>query len=156
MKKIYISANILAVLALFALFYHTFINKSSDDINISCHGILVSGNQHTASRMRVSLFLNGNRGRVNFDGIVESDNHRITVIRRASSFFLARHENGYMISQSIVSELPGNTASADVLRSMFPSFMLFNGEDYRFNMYSVGNGNFLFMSDKFVTLYCSR
>lgn len=154
MNKIYIIPCILAIGVVFLLFSYFFINRT-EDINIACHGTLITGSAQMASRVRVSVFLQGRNGRTNFDGITTNSNNETVIIRRASSFTFSRYWNAYTINNSIVSELPGNVATAESLRSMFPSFMLFDDEDYRFNLYRVGNSGYLFMSDKFVTLYCT-
>lgn len=155
MKKAYLIPGIFAVGLVFLLIYYFFLDRS-EDINISCHGTLITGSAQMASRVRVSVFLQGGNGRTNFDGITKNSNYETVIIRRASSFTFSRYWNAYTIKHSIVSELPGNMASAESLRSMFPSFMLFDSQDYRFNLYPVGDSGYLFMSDKFVTLYCTR
>ncbi|MDQ9129888.1 hypothetical protein RDT67_26150 [Serratia fonticola] len=155
MKIKFIAMGILAACALSLLFYYIEFNKS-DKINIICHGTLITQNGLASSRVRVSFFLNRRNGRVNFDGIKNNKNHKSVIIRRASSFTFNHYGNTYIISESRVSELPGNTAPADSLIGMYPSFMLFNDKDYRFNMYQTGDSGYLFMSDKFATLYCVR
>lgn len=135
------------------LIYYIYFDRP-DDINVSCHGTLVTKNELMSSRVRVSIFLTGERGRVNFDGVISNKKNAAIIIRRASSFTLNHYGNTYAIDKSIASELPGNMASTDLLTGMFPEFMFFNDKDYRLNMYKVGSNGYLFMSDKFVTLYC--
>lgn len=153
MRKELVAPIILASCLLALLIYYIFLDRP-DKVNISCHGTLVTQNELMSSRVRVSIFLTGERGRVNFDGVISNEKNVKITIRRASSFTLHHYGNTYAIDKSIASELPGNMASTDLLTGMFPEFMLFNDKDYRLNMYKVGNNGYLFMSDKFVTLYC--
>lgn len=155
MKNKFLILSMMAVGILFLLIYY-FLIGSRENISITCHGILVTQNDLTSSRARISVFLHGKNGRVNFDGIAKNKDNEPTIIRRASSFNFSHYGDTYIIYKSIVSELPGNTTPADLLIGMYPSFMLFNGMDYRFNMYPTGDKGYLFMSDKFVTLYCVR
>ncbi|WP_025123483.1 MULTISPECIES: hypothetical protein [unclassified Serratia (in: enterobacteria)] len=155
MKNKSLILSMVAVAILCLLIYSFFI-ANRENINITCHGILVTQNDQTSSRARISVFLHGKNGRVNFDGIAKNKDNEATIIRRASSFNFSHYGDTYIIYKSIVSELPGNTTPADLLIGMYPSFMLFDGMDYRFNMYPTGGNGYLFMSDKFVTLSCVR
>lgn len=153
MRKELLVPAVLVLCLLPLLIYYIYPDKA-DKINISCNGTLVTQNELMSSRVRVSILLTGARGRVNFDGVISNKKNEIITIRRASSFTPHHYGSIYAIDKSIVSELPGNMASTDLLTGMFPEFMLFNDKDYRLNMYKVGSNGYLFMSDKFVTLYC--
>lgn len=155
MKNKSLILSIVAVGALFLLIYY-FLIDNREKTSVACHGILVTQSDVSSSRARISVFLHGTNGRVNFDGIAKNKDNEETIIRLASSFTFSHYVNTYVIYKSTVSELPGNTTPANLLIGMYPSFMLFNGKDYRFDMYQTGDNGYLFMSDKFATLYCVR
>lgn len=155
MKNKYVTLGIILLCTLFSLIYF-FVIYTPNKVNIICHGTLITKNDLASSKVRVFIVLHEKNGRVNFDGVASNNSNEETRIRRASSFEFKHYGNSYFIDKSNISELPGNTTPADLLIGMYPSFMLFNSNDYRFTLYRIGDEGYLFMSDKFVTLYCVR
>lgn len=155
MKKIKLLSTVLAACVLFFLMLYVFFDKKKE-LNLSCQSTLIAKNDLISSRVRVSVYLLGENGGINLDGVANINNAEVYIIRRASSFKISHNGNRYIIYGSAVSELPGNTASADILTGIYPSFMLFNGKDYKFNLYRVAEDDYLLMSDRFVTLFCTH
>lgn len=154
MKKIYPPPISIVILLLTLLVAIVLLNNGRE-LEITCHSTLVTGNNQVTSWVRVSFFLEKNSGQINFDGVTNSNGNKDHILRRATSFTFTRRDNIYIINNSSVSELPGNTAPISSLKGMFPAFMLVDNASYRFNIYPIGNSAYLFMSDGFITLYCN-
>ncbi|MFV8869981.1 hypothetical protein [Serratia fonticola] len=156
MKKSYWYTAMAIILVLLVLINSYVYQQHYQKTHFYCHGNVTVSNSNYRLNARLVLNFYDKVGQGLIEGKLINRAGSSYSVHRTSSFDVKQEHDNLYLTTSSVTELPGNTADASMLKGLILPNLLTNNNSIHLNLYRITSNNYLFTNDKYMLLYCEK